>query len=379
MFFNRLYNNKYVFKLHSVFHNSLRYGVGAALRLSSDGFCGYEELKAIFKKNEAVFRLTDKRLNNNAFDFGYSAMGPLINEFVVWIYESSKAYDRLWFLSREGWLLKKAYDLYCAKGNRENKSKYFLTSRRAASFAAIEFEEDIAEILKQYYRGGIKNLLLSRLGLELDADDFYVEMPKDIKRVMEYVDVNSVISAAKLCRQGYLKYIGDHNENIAVVDVGYMGTIQYYLCKMLHKNIDGLYLSSHYKNKLINTNALCRSLYPVINMGDEMNNKVFKNQLFIEAALKAPFGQLLGFNESEAVYDDDLCYDDTVEEVQRGILKFINDVDFDVCNNSLGAELFDCFTHSSEYKEVLGRLSVNDKYCSGGTLKYDANLEKWIK
>lgn len=48
----------------------------------------------------------------------------------------------------------------------------------------------------------------------------------------------------------YLKETLENDKKITVVDVGYSGTIQYYLMKLVNENIDGLYLCTLYnKNR----------------------------------------------------------------------------------------------------------------------------------
>lgn len=64
-----------------------------------------------------------------------------------------------------------------------------MTSRRAVSVAAIKSWDDVKEILEQFYRGKLSNLLYARLGYKWPEDlyDCEVEMPRDSNFVMEKI------------------------------------------------------------------------------------------------------------------------------------------------------------------------------------------------
>jgi hypothetical protein len=272
-------------------------------------------------------------------------------------------------LAREGWLLKSVFDIYSKKNGIGTKSRYFLASRRATSVAAVNCEEDIKTILSGNYNGGVKNLFRARLGKELNCDDFKVSLPEDIEKVMKLADVQAIIAQSHIENKNYKDYIGDV-KNVVVADVGYQGTIQYYLSKITGKRVDGFYICSHYKNKLLKTDCRCESLFPVINMREELTNPVFKNQLYFEAVLKAPFGQLLCFDDNaKPIYNDENDYDENVKEIQRGILRFTEDFDCERYRKStFTAELCDTLIRNNTSEDILKALVVEDRYCS------DANL-----
>ncbi len=374
MFLNRLANNKYVFFAESLVNNTREYGFKNAVKITPIKSRSLDTLKKDFK-NSCALQLIEKSLGSkpyidSAYDFGY-CIAPVIYDYIKWL--CSSGYNEIWFLSREGWLLKKAFDLYCHKKSINIKSVYFLASRRAASVAAIKSANDIKEILCQYYRGSLKNLLYSRLGINVDCNDFKVEMPKDIERVMNTVNISQVIKRAEAERKNYIGYIGSINSKITLADIGYQGTIQYYISKILNKKISGSYICTHYKNKPAQIGCDFKGLYNVINMREEQTNGIFKNQLCFEAVLKAPFGQLVCFDDNfKPVYNSENDFDDFTEEIQRGILKFIDDAS-DIDNmpfvkSPLSAVLVDVLINNNTSKGILDRLRVEDKYCSDGEI-----------
>ena len=101
-------------------------------------------------------------------DFGYAAFGPLFTYFTEWLCEKTQGRKKL-FLAREGYVFRQFYDLYCSIFDLSSADGiYLLTSRRAASVAAAETADDIAEILSEKYNGSLHNLLKTRLGFDLN-------------------------------------------------------------------------------------------------------------------------------------------------------------------------------------------------------------------
>lgn len=382
MFFNRLLNNKYIFSAESFINNIKEYGFKNAVRISQrNKNNSYDILKNDFFYNDYCMKmcqLIEKKAGKDIYienleDFGYCVIAPVIYDFIKWLAFSADAYSEIWFLSREGWLLKRAFDIYIKKKNIQKKSVYFLASRRAASVAAIKNIDDIKEILSQYYRGSLKNLLSARLGIDLECQDFYVSMPNDIDKVMKLVNTDEVIEKSREEYKNYTGCIGNIKSNIAVADIGYQGTIQYYLSKMLNIKISGYYICSHYKNKPSVIGCRCSSLFPVINMQEEQTNGIFKNQLYFEAVLKAPFGQLIKFDSNyKPIYDNENDFDDNNEIIQKGILNFIEEFscidNMSFEKNTFSAELADVLIKANVSENILRSLKVEDKYCSDGKL-----------
>lgn len=372
MLIKKIFYNRYTLSLLSFCEYIKKYGLYDGYKLS---FCDidYHFISKRFK-NKKQFKLIDRKVCgrkiDNNYDFGYCVFGPIIFEFLKWLDKETKNYDQLWFLSREGWLLKRGYDIY----TENNKGVYFLSSRRASSIAAVYDTDDVKEILSQYYKGGVKNLLYSRFGIITD-EDFYVEMPGDTDTVMSKIDLQSLLKKALKERENYKKYINSFYKNAAVVDVGYSGTIQYNLSKILENKIDGYYLCSHFNNKPTKIGAICKSIYGVVNLVDELKNKVFKNQLYIEAVLKAPFGQLVNFDDNgNAVYDEDKSFDCEVESIQNGICDYIADIkNTENTSESFALMMLDWGIKNTD-TSVLSKLSVDDSYCSDKVWKFN-NLD----
>lgn len=328
---------------------------------------------------------------DNAKDLGAGAFGALFTAFADNIYKWAGKND-LWFLAREGYVLKEVYDIFAKNitGEKVN-SEYFLTSRRSVAVPAIESADDVKGILEQYYDGNLSNMLKSRLGLNVKPDfkDIHIIMPRDIEKVMKTIEpyLNDIFKKANEEKKEYMAYIDSlqYNNNPCVVDVGYSGTIQYYLSKMLNKKVKGAYLSTTPEKKPEKLGCVCYSLYPVLDLEKSKENTVFKNQLFLEAVLKAPFGQLMCFENGKPVYGEDRIIGDDVANMQKGILEYVSKVS-SVLNGigevnidkNLASTIFDIGLMGCWWKNGIAEIfKVTDDYCSNGEFYYDEQKKEW--
>lgn len=331
-------------------------------------------------------------------ELGYIAFAPLFTQFINWLDEKSKGEDVLLFLSREGYLFQKIYDIYCNIMQKQNRAIYFLASRRATSVPTIKNKEDIKSILETQYDGTLSNLLQSRLGISLpdEIPDTNIKMGKNLETVLNLLNPyeKNIFSTAQQEKETYLKYINnlfDHSpdKKIAVVDVGYMGTIQYYLMKLLNCNITGYYLSTYLYTKPEIINGKCVSLYPLSDSNDRLARKISNKTLFLETALQAPYGQLIKFNNVNGKIIPEYKSDDQLKseilDLQNGILNFakeyfelLSSFDSYTLNKDLPAQVFDILLDEQWLNDKLSDIfTVQDDYCSNGLYVFDTKEKKW--
>lgn len=332
---------------------------------------------------------------NDAHEFGFACFGPLLSGFCAWLNEITGEKDSLMFLAREGYLFEKLYNAFY-EGSRDNmrKGSYFLTSRRAATVAAVKNMDDVKEIVSQYYRGSLSNMLRARLGIELfeDMTDGAVQMPEDADRVIAMLDKhsNAILEKAAAERESYKKYLDSvaFDENAVLVDVGYSGTIQYWLSKMTDIKLKGAYLCTWVDKKPERLGCECLAMYPVEKVEDEKIHRIFKNQLFLEAVLKAPFGQLICFegDNAQPVYKNDSEISGELNAVQEGIIDYARSLGAFMdtmayagsVNRELCADIFDTFLEGDRLGEKIAKImNVQDDYCSNGSQQFDAASKSW--
>ncbi len=110
-----------------------------------------------------------------ASELGYTVFGPVVMGFLAWIaqHPAMRDVDHVYFLSREGYLLRQVWEgIRAAGGGELAPSTYLLTSRRSsmASAQAVRFDAD--QILEgSGFEGTVGDMLVSRLGLSLPEDN----------------------------------------------------------------------------------------------------------------------------------------------------------------------------------------------------------------
>ena len=94
--------------------------------------------------------------------------------------------------------------------------------------------------------------------------------------------------------------------------------------------------------------------------------------------MKAPYGQLLSFNsDGLPVYNNDLTYNEGIEKIHKGICSYIEDMKgITEKTGAFALMMFQWGIKNTENK-VLNSLSVEDSYCSDGTLV--SKNGKWNK
>ena len=335
----------------------------------------------------------------NNYDFGYSTMGPLMAGFVQWLVnKNASEKESLLLLSREGYMLEQLIKEYCnQKGEALPDIHYFLTSRRACAVPALENDEDIRELLSQKYQGSFSNLLNERFGIELHEDDedrqFDYETDTDelMKAIQPYKE--EIFERSKTEKNAYMNYASEFlatSSDLAVVDVGFSGTIQYFLMKLTGRDIAGHYLALH-SNKPERIGGRADAIYTITDPKEIPNSKLLKYQLFLESALSAPFGQLINFTMENGVptphFKDDDYVSDDVKMLQSGILDYVkqyasasrNLSDGLLADAKLVEDLFyDIIADGTLTDEIVSTLTVEDGYSRGGVQKFDVKTGSWV-
>ncbi|MEC5270230.1 HAD-IA family hydrolase [Heyndrickxia coagulans] len=188
---------------------------------------------------------------NDYFSFGYEVFGPVLLGFSSWLYNNlvSKNFNKVYFFSRDGYMLKKAFEQLFPKS--AINAHYLYISRRSIRipllFKSASFESVIELVARKKYFNlyyFFKNIglqienymdVIMKLGidpeLEISKEEFlssgkhknlFEKIKIDLSRMAENEYFNLT---AYLKQEGFCK-------DIAVVDIGWSGSIQDYLTKL---------------------------------------------------------------------------------------------------------------------------------------------------
>lgn len=202
--------------------------------------------------------------SGDAWRLGYYGFGMFLLGYAKWILEQSiqDKMDRLYFLSRDGLIMKQAFDLLAKNYPNAPTSHYLLCSRRAVNLAKIKDESGIIDLLNvDYAQTSISHLLNARFGLKsTDIDSALLEQygftpdsrinakHRTVMKEILLAHQDKIFTTAERERNNYLQYLDEekllNNGNVAIVDIGYAGTMQESLYELTgrQKEIQGYYL-----------------------------------------------------------------------------------------------------------------------------------------
>ncbi len=346
------------------------------------------------------------------YNVGYSLLGPMLGSMAQWLIDNAATdhVERLYFLAREGQLMKSVYDVWASDLPDAPSADYLVVSRRTCGVPLIKSMEDILTISKSdYHLNTAGNFLTERFGLELSdtaweqihrevgiGKDTPVEVHHENLSVLTPLllkvadDIFAQASKEHESLTLYLKSMGlMEGQKSAVVDVGYGATIQNYLCKLTQQKIDGYYLATDVRSiNVAKTND-------VIVRGCMMEN-VERNQTAptmylrsfeLEKLLSASSAQIMKYTTVDGINveahhrelsDAEMSCNAFREDLQNGVIQFAKDavrVRTTMLNSfapslevskALATEFFS--KHSTDELELLSHVLLDDHYCGRGVV-----------
>ncbi len=341
---------------------------------------------------------------------GYAIVGPVILSFIQWLTNKAQTdnLSRLYFLAREGQILKDVYDRWVAGQADAVPSDYLILSRRAITVPTITSLEDIYSIAStQYYANSLRHFIQERYGVtlsdteceELDRQGVWKKnKPVSVdKGNMEHLKPllqalqQRILDAAQAERPGLLAYLNEiglsDSSNAAIVDIGYSATIQGYLNRLLGKKIHGYYLvTTDRAEKVSSEFGVTAAGYYAHGIGSlTAQVPIYAQSFSLEKLMSSDDAQIVRYRleasgdsvpEFRQLADEERQSASTRAEIRRGILDFVTQSvmirerwvsDFEVPMD-VAVALFDEFIqHASPAEQrILGTIVLDDHYCGRG-------------
>lgn len=304
--------------------------------------------------NDGVDRATFRQ----AFDFGYRMLGPLLFGFLHWTIRHARVYGvrELYFVARDGWFLKEAFDAMMSRVETNIGSRYLLASRRALRMTVLpEQIHESALGLVYGVRAPLRWILENfELDLEvselhsfgfasldqvLDGDDDY----ERLRRLFEH-KTEQLRWQRENERGAYLEYLASVGidgsvESVAVVDSGLYGTSQKALTTLLRSaginaRVRGLYVAvaaGGATNFTEDSSGLGFLYHRSAALEGERLRSLLEATRILEACLGAPASSLRRMKRTqsgvEPVFVSDAApfRDPRCAAIQQGALGFIRD------------------------------------------------------
>jgi FMN phosphatase YigB (HAD superfamily) len=343
---------------------------------------------------------------------GYNILGPLLASFVDWLRHAAlrDGITHLQFLAREGKILKAAYDLWCEGLKEVPESSYLVLSRRAVTMARLESQEDIQRLARPtYFRNSLESFLESRFGYILTPqrrqqlveaghwrNDQLAEVTdsdiRALRPVLENLQEELLDQAAneRPAMLAYLQQRGLHettDDSVAVVDVGYSGTIQAQLTGLVERPIHGYYLITDKDIGQVLEPLGARATGCFLDRGSRLQPgaELYRQSFQLEKLLSADETQLIRYELAESGQIIGRFLPQTAEEaaacptrqaIQQGALDYVADA------RALREHLYPDLRPPRELAqriwalfieqpspmedELLQRLTLDDHYCGRG-------------
>jgi predicted HAD superfamily hydrolase len=298
------------------------------------------------------------------WNMGYETFGPILYGFSFWLKQSIKN-DKIFFLSRDGYLMQRAFNLI--SGNID--SMYLYASRRALIVPTFWMDDTIKEMIdKLYIRDTIKiKNLFRKFGLE-DAEfkDAVLSCGYSMNEEIKYADLlacekfkglfNKLKPAIhKNSKKEYevlLKYMKDVNFNgdVSIIDIGWNGNMQLAFSNIVKSsgektNITGYYIGVLPESKNLGKINMKAFLFDESNNTDIYLTLKAINSIF-ESLFLAPHGSVKKMSMKNGKFTPvllDYEYKDGKEKtayknIQDGALKFIEDFNNSYIRNVLNID-----------------------------------------
>lgn len=347
----------------------------------------------------------DTDFNCNPYYMGYYLVGMHLYAVVNWIIKTVEEEKRntVHFVSRDGFLPKKAYDILAGSRNLRTDSGYLYISRKAtaplqsstiadtesflSSFSSYEIPvkspvDTFAVIAKEKYKDSIENLGESGMIYFSRTGGFTESMQLGKKLFEDYFDADR--------SEVYVQKVKDHfkkvlNENDIIFDLGYRANKEHILSSLIERPVDCLYL---YTNE---SKAIERSLH----RGFSIRTFYDYTPTAYAAARELVFSEIapscIGFdveNQMAPVFDPD--YEEhylnqyVLDTMQNAALDFVNefertfkDTEIPFLFRNFDASLpFEYFMHFStgEDRRILECITFEDDTFAGKPVKL---VDEW--
>lgn len=264
------------------------------------------------------------------YRFGYETVGLMFLGFGQWVAEQvvKQGVQRVFFLSRDGFIMDKFYRLLRRQDPNLPESCYVHASRKALHFASLgNFDEyEIEFFVRDADRLTLKSYL-ERLGLDAsrhhdeisaagfrDAGEWIVPRQRQdsLRRLLLSLkgDILEQVRHQRLLVDRYLEQEGFWNSGkIAIVDIGWQGSMQLALgkvCKALGKEVEltGLYLGTFATGKDLGHTAenfhgyLCQFSEPA-----DVHASLLRSVPLFEFLHSAPHGSVCGYANNGKVVE----------------------------------------------------------------------------
>ncbi len=327
------------------FIRTKKYGIKSILISQNGKYSSFES-----KNNSLDYNILSTFINNrigNLSDyeaFGYEVLGPILYSFTTWIHQKIKEdkIDKIYFLARDAKIIKEVYE---KRFNEKLPIYYIKISRKSVVLANLEKLKDFDDMIYK-----IKSIIrdfskVSDVLHVMQLDNLKVPYQNKILNeltIQEKEEIFKVIRrpaelSSKIQKEYFTRYLSQNNftGNIALVDIGWNGTIQYYLDKYTSNDVNlyGYYYGIDQEKKYSEYQSLNRFGF----LYDDKNNLDFQIIIrlslgLFETMFLSTEKTTIGYQEKgeviEPIYgNQSISNKEIVKQMQDKAKQFVQDVE----------------------------------------------------
>ena len=280
--------------------------------------------------------------------FGAKNAFPIYFGFAKWLYDLTKEEDNLFFLARDGYIIKKIYDMFCKMDENTIFTNYIYVSRKVLQLPFLGTMPELDKVIRQ---------LTDRTELDGEItlrETLYKVGIRDMDKAEKYMNafgflnLDEIVSPEKLYMAQNLivklsgevrKYFSDKRKlleryfeqekvncwnKLNVMDVGWKGSSQEVIEKILGKDVIGYYFGTA---DTLSRNKFC-TMYGWI--FDDWNpttvaSEVYRYINMYELLFSAPHGSTIDYKEENEkiipVLNDNVIFNQVIKEFQETALE----------------------------------------------------------
>jgi GT2 family glycosyltransferase/glycosyltransferase involved in cell wall biosynthesis/predicted nucleic acid-binding Zn-ribbon protein len=323
---------------------------------ANDEETGGSDLKGLDDCIQARFYKTPQtypnasRFRGSPYLLGYAALGPVLLGFTHWLIKRHRKdpVSGFAFLSRDGYFLKAAYDIVAGHLPDLPPSHYVAGSRVLCSLSTMDSLERILQVGDiDHHPMPVRQFLCSRFGFEegalsgeirdvLSAVGFASEMAvleQDDPRKPELLRALApqIFKLAAEAARTYRAYLERQNldwPNAPIVDIGYSGTAQAAISRLLGVKTQGRYLLTNCRATRLDEESLAYASW--LDHQVELSHPFFHHVQLWELFLSATHGSINRIEpESLTPVEEPEVLDAYTRRIlavlHRGALDFVSD------------------------------------------------------
>lgn len=286
--------------------------------------------------------------------FGYSKFGPFLYAYTKWLYDEIKKKNikKVYFLARDGYMMKKSFDLFCARNNDSVESFYFYCSRRSLRNALIKDATNYEESLKYYtfrkvstvedileyydFNNATRKEIALQHNIDLKRNVKFEDLKTDneIKKIFEQ-HKEDILNNSKRQYKLVVNYLEQNflDGSVALVDIGWHGSMQYYLEQICYKANIKAYFTGYYIGNTSFSDVkgdMSGFLFDDDNPAHRAESMCFFGVL--EKLFQSREGSTIGYRTKDGKvmpildkyeYSDNIQIASVIRELQRAALKFV--------------------------------------------------------